>query len=277
MDTCKPMFDQINNLPVDIRYGLTATWSISNHTITDDLQTQKLLGSIIINAISKDTRFSKGSCRHNGDYLKFLSNVIETEMAYNADTKNESDDFQFTENKDTNFILQTILLTTDSCQLQDVIDRSLKPFLEPLTVHKWNGDLVMKLAVSIASELGFDAHGSNHIYQFCHEAENPELCVPESAYLILNETQCPKIGVTFSELSRYHKDSDTTVISSMFPGNRTKPDEVVYTCIDDYYRWLDLAGVRPHLVNSHADSVDDILPNRLSMLILVRLTLTWAA
>ena len=268
------MFDQIINLPVGINYGLAATWSRSSHSKTDDLQTQKSLGYTIIYEINKQSRFSEGDCILNGYYIKFISNVRASEIANDADTKNGSSCTEINKNRETNFVLQTYLLTTESCQLQDVINKSLRPFVEPLTVYNRNGDLEMNLTVSIVSEKDFDLNEADLIFQFCTNRLNPfEACVPVPSYSVSNATQCPKIGVKYSELSSYLTDSNNTIIESMFPGNKTENDEVVYTCLDEYYRWLDSAGVRPPLVNSHPNSGEDILSSRLPMFISICFTL----
>ena len=117
------MFDQIINLPVGINYGLTATWSRSSHSKTDDIQTQKILGNYIMNEKRKHSRFSEGGCILNGDYLQFISNVNASEFANDADIKNGSSYIEINQNKEANFVLQTFLLTTESCQLQDVINK----------------------------------------------------------------------------------------------------------------------------------------------------------
>ena len=268
------MFDQIINLPVGINYGLTATWSRSNHSKTDDLQTQNSLGYNIINAIEKQSRFSEGGCKLNGYYIKFISNVNASEIANDAVTKNGSGCTEINKNRESNFVLQTFLLTTESCQLQDVINKSLKPFVEPLTVYNRDGDLEMNLTMSIVSEKDFDLNEASLIFQFCRNRLDPyDVCVPVPSYSVSNETQCPKIGVKYSELSSYLTDSNYTIIALMFPGNKTENDEVVYTCLDAYYRWLDLADVRPPLVNSHANSGEDILSSRLPMFIYIYFTL----
>ena len=271
------MFDQIINLPVGINYELTATWSRSSHSKTDDLQTQKYLGYYIMNEKRKQSRFSEGGCILYGDYLQFISNVNASEFANDAEIKNGSSYIEINQNKEANFVLQTFLLTTESCQLQDVVYKSLKPFVEPLIVYNLDGDLEMNLTVSIVSEKDFDLNEAYLIYSIFQSCTNRlnsnEVCAPVPSYSVSNETQCPKIGVKYSELSAYLTDSNYTIIASMFPGNKTEIDEVVYTCLDDYYRWLDSAGVRPPLVNSHPNSGDDILPSRLPMFISICFTL----
>ena len=158
--------------------------------MSDDLETRRALGLLILKAVSKDPQFLKSSCRRDKANIKFISYVTANNVA---------NDFE------TNFILHYILLTTESCQLQDIIYQSLKPFLQPLTVYNGEGDLWINLEVSIVNKNELDVNRDTRIYQECDGILwNPNSiefvkCVQESLYSIRNETRCPKIDVKYSD------------------------------------------------------------------------------
>ena len=131
------------------------------------------MGLLIFIAVSKDSRLLESSCRHGRANIKFISNVnannIATEIVDDGvngiakdmpdvtkddNTNNVIGDFKNIENRDfdTNFVLQHILLTTESCQLQYFTEQSLKPFLQPLVVYNLIGDLEVTLEISIINK-----------------------------------------------------------------------------------------------------------------------------
>ena len=83
-------------------------------------------------------------------------------------------------------------MTTESCQLQDIIDQSLKPFLQPLTVYN-GGGLWINLEVSIVNKNELDVNRDTLIYQECDGVLwNPYSiefvkCVRGSLYIIRNK------------------------------------------------------------------------------------------
>ena len=94
------------------------------------------------------------------------------------------------------------------------------------------------MEVSIVNKNELDVNRDTLSYQECDGVLwNPYSiefvkCVRGSLYSIRNETQCPKIDVKYSELFIDLKDSNTTVIESMFSGNKSKTDEDVMTIIN---------------------------------------------
>ena len=282
-ESCTPMFKQILKFPIDITYGLTVIWSRSDHFTTDDLQTRKALGSNIVRAVKADSRFLDSVCKRDRISLYFVSNVISDDVSnVTRYEKSQSltDVSKSTEIRASNvtFILQDLLLTTESCQLQDVIDQSAKPFLHPLTVNNWNGDHEMDLKVKIVNTMKNNINEESLIFRECSdEIMSPYLdidfvqCLRPQSYSFRNETQCPKIGVKYSEISKYLTELNITMLGLMFSLNEIQTDDVVYTCIDDYYRWLDSVGVT--LNNSHASSGDSNLTNQLTGFLFICLTL----
>ena len=77
METCKPLFYEIINLPVEINYGIKATWSRTSHYMIDDLEKR----SLIFKAVSKDPQLLKSSCRRDKANIKFISNVTANNVA----------------------------------------------------------------------------------------------------------------------------------------------------------------------------------------------------
>ena len=272
-ESCTPMFKQILKFPIDITYGLTVIWSRSDHFTTDDLQTRKALGSNIVRAVKDDSRFLDSVCKRDRVSLYFVSNVISdyvSNVTRYEKSQSLTDVSKSAEIRASNvtFILQDLLLTTESCQLQDVIDQSAKPFLHPLTVSSLNGDHEMDLEVKIVNTIEKNINEESLIFKECSdEILSPYLdiefvhCLRPQSYSFRNETQCPKIGVKYSEISSYITELDTAMLGLMFTLNEIQTDEVVYTCMDDYYRWLDSVGIT--LVNSYANSGDSTLSSQL--------------
>ena len=271
--TCELKFQQVLNLLVDITYDMRVVWSRSDHFTTDDIQAQNDLGAFIIRAIKLDPRISNVGCGRYEDILYFISNIIANECVNEANARNGSVDCGTTDNNRMNFVFKTVIRTTESCQLQDIIDQSFKSFPRPLKVYDLNGALEMILTVSLVKEKDFnlDLDKAIVIFKICYDIMPKKVCTSNASYSILTEKQCPQIGVKYSELSPYLEHTNVTLMESMFPGNKTETDEYVYACLDDYYNWLNLAEITLPL--DKTSSGRDIVPNFFFIVILFALFL----
>ena len=237
MGVCKPIFEDIINLPGEMWFGLSVIWSKSNYSMSDDPLTLKMLGSLIIKGFQQYL-FEE----YNGDHCSIC--LLNVTMISNVDANhlknassfmftNQTNDTEHTYINQSNaqhaFIFRIVQTTSAKCQLEGLH-------------HQFSGLTGNVLPGIINGEV--EMHLKYHVYNEEELGTASEVilktsaipdCNHNSAYFIRGEKSvCPKIGIKYSEFSEYLTETNQEAIESLFTNNQTETD----ICLDDYYERL---------------------------------------
>ena len=242
LGTCKPIFDQVLNLPVEMWYGLTVIWSRSDYSMAADSQTLSALGRIILNGFTDyfDERHYEHHCNACQMTVTMISNVSASNFKNASSymyTNQSNGDVYPNRNKSVSqpsFILLIYQTTTATCQLEEIYDQvsDLSGKILPADI---NGETAMYLKYNVFNEK--EVRMSMEVQ--LKSVGIPD-CNPVSAYFIRGEKLCPKIRIKYSEFSEYLSEENWGAIEALFTNKNTATD----ICLDDYYQKLEYVDVK---------------------------------
>ena len=231
---CEPIFDTTLRLTVRIQFGLNVLWSKNNYSINDDDKTLKGLGDMIHNAITESPdHYSHSPCKYANcvERLIMLSNVSVNDLQNMNGVTNETVSIsEQVTNSAPAFVYLSDIFTSGSCQLEEIYNETSRLSDKHVLVSV-GGETVMYLYMYLFNEKGQHFHKNKQIKYHGIECNyGPALTIKDKI--------CSKVGLRYSEFSKYVTASNKAILESVFTENQTQTDEVVDICLDDYYNAL---------------------------------------
>ena len=225
---CDPIFKISRRLSIRIQFGLTVVWSKNIYSFNNDDKSLKRLGENVINSIMESpdnfehTQCYRAVCRRK---LIMISDIVKT---VSSDMINES----FSVNEQISIDKPAFLYLVDiSTGVECLLETFYKQVSKMSDKHIFVdlGDTVeLDLYMSLFNENG-------HTFQTYRELEQFGMGCLFAPTITVKDKVCPKVGLRYSEFSKYVTESNRAIIGSLFKENQTRSDEVVDTCLDEYY------------------------------------------